>query len=109
MTETQISSFLHVFGALWYPKNDREDIGKLCAKCDIGFSLVILPILVLTDQNQRDLPRNTPLDRVEVLGMIEKRSKVRMGIILTEAELAVEQSQQGVSYEVSVSIEGVEE
>nr|GEV74113.1 hypothetical protein [Tanacetum cinerariifolium] len=26
-------------------------------------------------QIQRDLPRNTPLDRVEVLGMIEKRSK----------------------------------
>nr|GEY85708.1 retrovirus-related Pol polyprotein from transposon TNT 1-94 [Tanacetum cinerariifolium] len=31
------SSFLHVFGALCYPKNDREDIGKLGAKCDIGF------------------------------------------------------------------------
>ncbi|GKD49463.1 retrovirus-related pol polyprotein from transposon TNT 1-94, partial [Tanacetum coccineum] len=30
-------SFLHLFGALWYPKNDHEDIGKLCAKCDIGF------------------------------------------------------------------------
>nr|GEV79162.1 hypothetical protein [Tanacetum cinerariifolium] len=29
--------FLHVFGALCYPKNDREDIGKLCAKGDIGF------------------------------------------------------------------------
>nr|GEX33456.1 hypothetical protein [Tanacetum cinerariifolium] len=28
-------SFLHVFGAL--PKNDREDIGKLGAKGDIGF------------------------------------------------------------------------
>nr|GEX63522.1 hypothetical protein [Tanacetum cinerariifolium] len=28
-------SFLHVFGALCYPKNDREDIGKLGAK-DIG-------------------------------------------------------------------------
>ncbi|GJX63817.1 retrovirus-related pol polyprotein from transposon TNT 1-94 [Tanacetum coccineum] len=26
------SSFLYVFGALCYPKNDREDIGKLCAK-----------------------------------------------------------------------------
>nr|GFB27525.1 retrovirus-related Pol polyprotein from transposon TNT 1-94 [Tanacetum cinerariifolium] len=25
-------SFLHVFGALCYPKNDREDIGKLGAK-----------------------------------------------------------------------------
>nr|GEY56025.1 retrovirus-related Pol polyprotein from transposon TNT 1-94 [Tanacetum cinerariifolium] len=30
-------SFLHVFGALCYPKNDREDIGKLDAKGDIGF------------------------------------------------------------------------
>nr|GEY12718.1 integrase, catalytic region, zinc finger, CCHC-type, peptidase aspartic, catalytic [Tanacetum cinerariifolium] len=30
-------SFLHVFGTLCYPKNDREDIGKLSAKGDIGF------------------------------------------------------------------------
>ncbi|GKD67141.1 retrovirus-related pol polyprotein from transposon TNT 1-94 [Tanacetum coccineum] len=30
-------SFLHVFGALYYPKNDREDIGKLGPKGDIGF------------------------------------------------------------------------
>nr|GFC43181.1 retrovirus-related Pol polyprotein from transposon TNT 1-94 [Tanacetum cinerariifolium] len=30
-------SFLHVFGALCYPKNDREDVGKLGAKGDIGF------------------------------------------------------------------------
>ncbi|GKC23002.1 retrovirus-related pol polyprotein from transposon TNT 1-94 [Tanacetum coccineum] len=30
-------SFLHVFGALCYPKNDHEDIGKLDAKGDIGF------------------------------------------------------------------------
>nr|GEV75200.1 hypothetical protein [Tanacetum cinerariifolium] len=30
-------SFLHVFGALYYPKNDREDIGKLVAKGDMGF------------------------------------------------------------------------
>nr|GFB01162.1 hypothetical protein [Tanacetum cinerariifolium] len=29
--------FLHVFGALCYLKNDREDIGKLGAKGDIGF------------------------------------------------------------------------
>ncbi|GKB18634.1 retrovirus-related pol polyprotein from transposon TNT 1-94 [Tanacetum coccineum] len=28
-------SFLHVFGALCYPKNDREDIGKLDAKATI--------------------------------------------------------------------------
>nr|GEZ19887.1 hypothetical protein [Tanacetum cinerariifolium] len=30
-------SFLHVFGAMCYPKNDRDDIGKLGAKGDIGF------------------------------------------------------------------------
>nr|GEZ41596.1 hypothetical protein [Tanacetum cinerariifolium] len=30
-------SFLHVFGALCYLKNNREDIGKLGAKGDIGF------------------------------------------------------------------------
>nr|GEU73556.1 hypothetical protein [Tanacetum cinerariifolium] len=30
-------SFLYVFGALCYPKNDREDIGKLGAKDDIEF------------------------------------------------------------------------
>nr|GEY57540.1 retrovirus-related Pol polyprotein from transposon TNT 1-94 [Tanacetum cinerariifolium] len=29
--------FLYVFGALCYPKNDREDIGKLSVKGDIGF------------------------------------------------------------------------
>nr|GEZ83979.1 hypothetical protein [Tanacetum cinerariifolium] len=30
-------SSLHVFGALCYPKNVREDIGKLGSKGDIGF------------------------------------------------------------------------
>nr|GFB53764.1 integrase, catalytic region, zinc finger, CCHC-type, peptidase aspartic, catalytic [Tanacetum cinerariifolium] len=30
-------SFLYVFGALCYPKNDRKEIGKLGAKGDIGF------------------------------------------------------------------------
>nr|GEZ91665.1 retrovirus-related Pol polyprotein from transposon TNT 1-94 [Tanacetum cinerariifolium] len=30
-------SFLHVFDAFCYPKNDHEDIGKLGAKGDIGF------------------------------------------------------------------------
>nr|GFB39828.1 integrase, catalytic region, zinc finger, CCHC-type, peptidase aspartic, catalytic [Tanacetum cinerariifolium] len=36
-TEKPDISYLHVFGALSYPKNDREDIGKLGAKDDIGF------------------------------------------------------------------------
>nr|GEV67840.1 retrovirus-related Pol polyprotein from transposon TNT 1-94 [Tanacetum cinerariifolium] len=36
-------SFLYVFGALCYPKNDREDIGKLGAKGDIGFFICSKP------------------------------------------------------------------
>nr|GEV47966.1 hypothetical protein [Tanacetum cinerariifolium] len=52
-------------------------------------------------QNRKDQPKNTPLDRLEVLGMIKKRSKVRKGIVLTEMELVLEQTQQGTSHEVS--------
>nr|GEX46051.1 hypothetical protein [Tanacetum cinerariifolium] len=41
-------SFLHVFGALCYPKNDREDIGKLGAKGDIGLDLTYAPSTITT-------------------------------------------------------------
>ncbi|GJY53869.1 hypothetical protein Tco_0445533 [Tanacetum coccineum] len=86
---------------LWYTKDYGFEL--------IGFLDADYAGCKDTFKNWRDLPRNTPLDRVEVLGMIEKRSKVRTGIIPSEVELALEQSQQGVRYEVSVSIEGVEE
>nr|GFA00084.1 putative ribonuclease H-like domain-containing protein [Tanacetum cinerariifolium] len=49
-------SFLHVFGALCYPKNDRKDIGKLGAKGDIGFfigsglDLTYAPSTITTQQ-----------------------------------------------------------
>ncbi|GJV95939.1 hypothetical protein Tco_1547516 [Tanacetum coccineum] len=84
-------------------------IFAICGKLTASSNIKNKSKRYVCDNNQRDLPMNTPLDRVEVLGMIEKRSKVRMGIMPTEAELALEQSQQGVSYEVSVSIVGVEE
>nr|GEZ05182.1 hypothetical protein [Tanacetum cinerariifolium] len=59
--------------------------------------------------NWRDLPRDIPLDSVEVL-RYDKRSKSEIkGKVLTEMELVPEQTQQGTSYEVSVSAEGVEE
>nr|GEY40972.1 hypothetical protein [Tanacetum cinerariifolium] len=37
-------SFLHVFGALCYPTNDSENLGKLQPKADIGFFIGYLPI-----------------------------------------------------------------
>ncbi|GJW85900.1 retrovirus-related pol polyprotein from transposon TNT 1-94 [Tanacetum coccineum] len=36
-------SFLCVFGALYYPTNDSEDLGKLKAKADIGFFVGYAP------------------------------------------------------------------
>ncbi|GKC06254.1 hypothetical protein Tco_0997864 [Tanacetum coccineum] len=60
-------------------------------------------------QNQRDLHRDIPLDIVVVL-RYEKRSKSEnKGIVPTEMELVLEQTQQGTSHEVSVSAEGVKE
>ncbi|GKA04595.1 hypothetical protein Tco_0683715, partial [Tanacetum coccineum] len=59
--------------------------------------------------NRKDLPRDILLDSVVVL-RYEKRSKYEnKGKVLTEMELVLEQTQQGTSYEVSVSSEGVEE
>nr|GEU39067.1 hypothetical protein [Tanacetum cinerariifolium] len=46
-------------------------------------------------QNRMDLPKDTTIDRLEVLRYdIGKRSKVRMGIMPTETELTLEQTQQ---------------
>ncbi|GKG10561.1 retrovirus-related pol polyprotein from transposon TNT 1-94, partial [Tanacetum coccineum] len=36
-------SFLRIFGALCYPINDSEDLGKLKAKADIGFFVGYAP------------------------------------------------------------------
>ncbi|GKE14930.1 integrase, catalytic region, zinc finger, CCHC-type containing protein [Tanacetum coccineum] len=36
-------SYLHVFGALCYPNNDSEDLGKLQAKDDIGIFIGYAP------------------------------------------------------------------
>ena len=60
-------------------------------------------------QNRKDLPRDNPLDRVEVLRYDEKRRKVRKGSVSIVIELELEQTLQGSSGEVSVSTEGVEE
>nr|GEW88123.1 hypothetical protein [Tanacetum cinerariifolium] len=59
--------------------------------------------------NRRDLPKDISLDSVEVL-RCEKGSKVRLREkVPTEMELVLKQTQQGTSYEVSVSPERVEE
>nr|GEV23087.1 hypothetical protein [Tanacetum cinerariifolium] len=52
-------------------------------------------IVAARDENRRDLPKDTPIDRLEVLRYdIGKRSKVRMGILPTKMELTLEHTQQ---------------
>ena len=60
-------------------------------------------------QNRRDLPRDNPIDRLEVLRNDWKKEKSEKGKVPTEIEIELEQTQQGSSDEVSVSTEGVEE
>ena len=43
-------------------------------------------------QNRKDLPRDNPLDRIEVLRNDEKRRKVRKGRVPTEIKLELEQT-----------------
>nr|GEU78580.1 copia protein [Tanacetum cinerariifolium] len=55
-------------------------------------------------QNRRDLLRDIPLDSVEVFRYDEKMSKSEnIGIVPTEMELILEQTQQGISHEVSAN------
>ncbi|GKA31167.1 hypothetical protein Tco_0717472 [Tanacetum coccineum] len=60
-------------------------------------------------QKRRDLPRVIPLDSVVILRYEKKSKSKNKGKVPTEIELVLEQNQQGTSYEVSVSAEGVEE
>nr|GEY07836.1 retrovirus-related Pol polyprotein from transposon TNT 1-94 [Tanacetum cinerariifolium] len=69
-----------------------DDVSNVVFEGDLFVNPFATPSI---DQNQRDLPKDTPIDRLEVLRYdFGKRSKVRMGIMLTETELTLEQSQQ---------------
>nr|GEU54399.1 retrovirus-related Pol polyprotein from transposon TNT 1-94 [Tanacetum cinerariifolium] len=71
--------FLHVFEALCYLKNDREDIGKLGAKGDIGFSLVILLIPALTEfttEGQKIMETmNVSFDKLSAMAFEQRSSE----------------------------------
>nr|GEY88228.1 hypothetical protein [Tanacetum cinerariifolium] len=60
-------------------------------------------------ESQRDLPRDIHLISVEVLRYEKKQKSEKLGRVPTEMELILEYTQQGISYKVSVSVEGVEE
>nr|GFC17959.1 retrovirus-related Pol polyprotein from transposon TNT 1-94 [Tanacetum cinerariifolium] len=73
-------SFLHVFGALCYPKNDRKDIGKLGAKGDIGFfigySVDFCAYRVYNRQTKRIMETmNVSFDELSIMAFEQRSSK----------------------------------
>nr|GEX70422.1 hypothetical protein [Tanacetum cinerariifolium] len=73
-------SFLHEFGALCFPKNDREDIGKLGAKGDIGFfigySADSCAYRVYNRQTKKIMETmNVSFDKLSVMAFEQRSSK----------------------------------
>nr|GEZ83241.1 hypothetical protein [Tanacetum cinerariifolium] len=62
----------------------------------VSLSACCAQVLWMRTQNRRDLPKDNPIDRLEVFRYdFGKRSKVRMGIMPTKTELTLEKTQQG--------------
>ncbi|GJX29540.1 hypothetical protein Tco_0237619 [Tanacetum coccineum] len=65
-----------------------------------NYKLVVKVVFIpRSSQNQRNLPRDIPLDRIEIHRYDTKGVKVIKEIMQTKTELTLEQTQQGVSDE----------
>nr|GFC11865.1 hypothetical protein [Tanacetum cinerariifolium] len=76
-------SFLHVFGALCYPKNDREDIGKLGANGDsvffIGYSVDSCAYRIYNRQTKKIMETmNVSFDELSAMAFEQLSSKPRL-------------------------------
>nr|GEU48400.1 hypothetical protein [Tanacetum cinerariifolium] len=91
-TPVDAMKYRSMIGALMYLTSSRPDIVHatcICARYQAH------PTEKHLKENLRDLPKDTPIDRLEVLRYdTGKRSKVRTGIMPTETELTLEQTQQ---------------
>nr|GFB87932.1 retrovirus-related Pol polyprotein from transposon TNT 1-94 [Tanacetum cinerariifolium] len=76
-------SFLHVFSALCYPKNDREDIGKLSAKGDngffIGYSADSCAYRIYNRRTKKIIETmNVSFDKLSAMAFEQRSSKPRL-------------------------------
>nr|GEV44910.1 putative RNA-directed DNA polymerase [Tanacetum cinerariifolium] len=81
-------SFLHVFGALCYLKNDHEDIGKLGAKGDIGFfigySADLCAYRVYNRRTKKIMETmNVTFDKLPVMAFKQSSSKLELQSMTT--------------------------
>nr|GFC26974.1 retrovirus-related Pol polyprotein from transposon TNT 1-94 [Tanacetum cinerariifolium] len=70
-------SFLHVFGALCYPKNDSDNLGKLQPKADIGIFIgyaLAKKALRIYNRRTRRIVETIHVDFNELIAMASERS-----------------------------------
>ncbi|GKC88650.1 retrovirus-related pol polyprotein from transposon TNT 1-94 [Tanacetum coccineum] len=70
-------SFFHVFGALCYPTNDRENLGKLQPKVDIGIFIGYVPTkkaFQIYNRRTRRMIKTIHVDFDELTAMASKHS-----------------------------------
>nr|GEW27589.1 retrovirus-related Pol polyprotein from transposon TNT 1-94 [Tanacetum cinerariifolium] len=76
-------SYLHVFGALCYPNNDSENLGKLQAKAYIGISsdmLQIRKLTVFTIDIPKKIIETIHVDFDELAAMASKQSSLELAL-----------------------------
>nr|GEX96640.1 hypothetical protein [Tanacetum cinerariifolium] len=76
-------TFLHLFDALCYPKNDRQDTGKLGAKRDIGFFIgyfaTSYAYRVYNKRTRKIMDMmNVTFDELSAMGLEQRSSKLEL-------------------------------
>nr|GEX42163.1 retrovirus-related Pol polyprotein from transposon TNT 1-94 [Tanacetum cinerariifolium] len=70
-------SFFHVFGALCYPTNDSESLGKLQLKADIGIFIVYTPTkkaFWIYNRRTRRIVKTIHVDFDELMAMVSEQT-----------------------------------
>nr|GEY80084.1 retrovirus-related Pol polyprotein from transposon TNT 1-94 [Tanacetum cinerariifolium] len=70
-------SFFHVFGALCYPTNDSENVGKLQPKADIGIFIIYAPTkkaFCIYNRRTKRIVKNIHVDFDELTAMASEQS-----------------------------------
>ncbi|GJV44458.1 retrovirus-related pol polyprotein from transposon TNT 1-94 [Tanacetum coccineum] len=76
-------SYLHVFGALCYPTNDSENLGKFQAKADIGIFIGYAPkkkAYRIYNRHTRKIIKNIHVDFDELAAMASEQSSLELAL-----------------------------
>nr|GEZ89102.1 uncharacterized mitochondrial protein AtMg00810-like [Tanacetum cinerariifolium] len=95
-------SFLYVFGVLCYPKNDREDIGKLGAK---GLDLTYAPSTI-TSQQPTEVPAPDNITPLTLKWLFKNKHDEEKTVIKNKSRLVVRgyRQEEEIDFEESFAL-----